>query len=126
MFQAYFEVFPSLFMKELMTFEDPSLTTHGYQLLPLAITQLVGSNREFDVSGIFGGVLLIVGGEELITVMPTGMAGGHFLLNECNLNHLNWGKWLHRIKQRTFPSLLRDLAVVHRLFNSKSRSNNFK
>ena len=37
MFQTYFEVFYSLFVEgELMTNEDPSLTAHGNQLLPLA------------------------------------------------------------------------------------------
>ena len=36
-----------------MTIEDPSLSTHGYQLLSLATSSLVGYNREFDVSDIF-------------------------------------------------------------------------
>ena len=36
-----------------MTIEDPSLSAHGYQLLPLATSYLVGYNREFDVSDIF-------------------------------------------------------------------------
>ena len=36
-----------------MTIEDPSLSAHGYQLLPLATSYLVGNNREFDVLGIF-------------------------------------------------------------------------
>ena len=36
-----------------MTIEDPSLSAHGYQLLPLTTSQYVGDNREFDVSGIF-------------------------------------------------------------------------
>ena len=36
-----------------MTIEDPSLSTHGYQLLPLATSYLVGYSREFDVSEIF-------------------------------------------------------------------------
>ena len=36
-----------------MTIEDLSLTTLGYQLLPLATSQLMDDNREFDVSGIF-------------------------------------------------------------------------
>ena len=36
-----------------MTIEDPLLSTHGYQLLPLAISYLVGDNREFDASDIF-------------------------------------------------------------------------
>ena len=43
-----------------MTIEDPSLSPHGYQLLPLATSYLVGDKREFDVSGIFWGVLFIV------------------------------------------------------------------
>ena len=51
---------------ELITIEDPSLSTHGYQLLSLATSQLVGKNRESDVSGIFSPVLLFVGGGELM------------------------------------------------------------
>ena len=36
-----------------MTIEDSSLGAHGYQLLPIATSYLVGNNREFDVSDIF-------------------------------------------------------------------------
>ena len=36
-----------------MTIEDPSLSAHGYQLLSIATSYLVGSNRKFDVSEIF-------------------------------------------------------------------------
>ena len=36
-----------------MTIEDPSPSAYGYQLLPLATSQEVGNNREFDVSDIF-------------------------------------------------------------------------
>ena len=36
-----------------MAIEEPLLRDHSYQLLPLATSQLVGNNREFDVSGIF-------------------------------------------------------------------------
>ena len=36
-----------------MTIEDQSLSAHGYQLLPLATSYLVGNNREFDVLDIF-------------------------------------------------------------------------
>ena len=36
-----------------MTIKHPSLSAHGYQLLPLATSSFVGNNREFDVSGIF-------------------------------------------------------------------------
>ena len=38
---------------ELMTIEDPSLSAHGYQLLSIATSYLMGNNREFDVSDIF-------------------------------------------------------------------------
>ena len=46
-----------------MTVEEPSLSTHGYQLLSIATSYLVGNNREFDISDIFSGVLFIVGGD---------------------------------------------------------------
>ena len=36
-----------------MTIEYLSLSTHGYQLLPIATSYLLGNNREFDVSDIF-------------------------------------------------------------------------
>ena len=36
-----------------MTIEDPSLSAHGYQLLSIATSHLMGNNREFDVSDIF-------------------------------------------------------------------------
>ena len=36
-----------------MSIEDPSLSVHDYQLLPMATSQLVGDSREFDVLGIF-------------------------------------------------------------------------
>ena len=66
---------------ELITIEDPSLSAYGYQLLPLATSQQVGDNREFDVSGIFWGVLLIVGGGELMTTEdPSLSAHGYQLL----------------------------------------------
>ena len=35
-----------------MTIEDPSLSAHGYQLLPIATSYLVGNIREFHVSDI--------------------------------------------------------------------------
>ena len=35
-----------------MTIEDPSLSVHGFQFLPLATSYFVGNNREFDVSDI--------------------------------------------------------------------------
>ena len=64
-----------------MTIEDSSLTAHGYQLLPIATSYLVGNNREFDVSDIFWGVSFIVGGEELITIEdPSLSVHGYQLL----------------------------------------------
>ena len=38
---------------EVMIIEDLSLSSLGYQLLPLAASQLMFVNREFDISGIF-------------------------------------------------------------------------
>ena len=43
-----------------MTIEDSLLSAHGYQLLSLATSYLVGYNREFDVSDIFWGVLFML------------------------------------------------------------------
>ena len=34
--------------EDLMTIDDLSLSTHGYQLLPLATSQLMSNYREFD------------------------------------------------------------------------------
>ena len=36
-----------------MTIQDPLLSAHGYQLLPIATNYLVSNNREFDISDIF-------------------------------------------------------------------------
>ena len=57
-----------------MSIENLSLSAYGYQLLPLATSYLVGNNREFDVSDIFGGVLLIVRGGELITTKDQSLS----------------------------------------------------
>ena len=38
---------------KLVTIEDPSPSANGCQLLPIATSQLVYNDREFDVSGIF-------------------------------------------------------------------------
>ena len=65
-----------------MTKEDPSLSAHGYQLLSLATSYLVGNNRDFDVSGIFLGVLFIVGVGQLMTIEdPLLSAYGYQLLS---------------------------------------------
>ena len=64
-----------------MTIEDSSLSAHGYQLLSIATSYLVGNNREIDVSDIFWGVLFIVGGVELMTIEdPLLSAHGYQLL----------------------------------------------
>ena len=56
MFHGYFHLFNLLLVEgELISIEDPSLSVHGYQLLPITTSQLVGKNREFDVSCIFLG-----------------------------------------------------------------------
>ena len=68
-----------------MTIEDPSLSAHGYQSLPLATSYLVGNKREFDVSDIFWGVLFIVGGGKLMTIEdPSLSANGYQLLPIAN------------------------------------------
>ena len=64
-----------------MTIEDPSSGAHGYQLLPLATSQLVDTNMEFYVSEIFSSVLLTVGGRELISIEDQSLrAQGYQLL----------------------------------------------
>ena len=65
-----------------MTIKDPSLSVHGYQLLLIVTSQLVGDSREFDALGIFWGFLLIVGGWRLIAIQdPSVSAISYQLLN---------------------------------------------
>ena len=66
MFQAYFEVFYSLFV--WVTIKDPTLSSYGYQLFPPATSYLAGDYRKFDISDIFWGVLFIVCRGELVTI----------------------------------------------------------
>ena len=74
-------MFYSLLLEEIISIEDPSLRSHGYQLLPLATTHKVDDNREFDVEDIFLPILLIVGGGELMTIEdPSLGAHGYQLL----------------------------------------------
>ena len=64
-----------------MTIEDSLLSAHGYQLLSIATSYLVGNNREFDISDIFWGVLFIVGWGELMTIEdPSFSVHGYQLL----------------------------------------------
>ena len=51
-----------------MTIKDSLLSAHGYHLLSIATSCLMGNNREFDVLDIFWGVLFIVCGGELMTI----------------------------------------------------------
>ena len=68
--------------RELIAIEDSLLSAHGYQLLSIATSYLVGNNRKFDNSRIFWGVLFIVGGEELMTIEdPSLSAHGYQLLS---------------------------------------------
>ena len=53
---------------KLTIIEDSLLSAHGYQLLPIATSYLVGNNREFEVFDIFWGVSFIVCGGELMTI----------------------------------------------------------
>ena len=46
-----------------MTIEDPLLSAHGYQLLPIATSYLVVYDQEIDVSDIFWSFSFIVGGD---------------------------------------------------------------
>ena len=63
-----------------MTIDDPSLSTHGYQLLNLPTSYLVDNNREFDASDIFWGVSLIVGEGELITIADPSLSAHDYQL----------------------------------------------
>ena len=86
-----------------MTMEDPSLSAYSYQLLPLATSQQVDDNREFDVSAIFWGVLLIADGGELMTIEDSLLSAyGYQLLSiatsylvgnnrEFDVSHIFWG-----------------------------------
>ena len=38
---------------ELITIENALQSAHGYQLLPIVTSYLVGNKREFDVSDLF-------------------------------------------------------------------------
>ena len=64
-----------------MAIENSLLSDHGFQLLSMATSYLVGNDREFDVSDVFGGVLFIVGGEKLMTIEdPSLSVHGYQLL----------------------------------------------
>ena len=49
MSKAYFEVFKVFYS----LLGEKNLVTLGYQLLPLTTSQLVGNDKEFDISSMF-------------------------------------------------------------------------
>ena len=51
-----------------MTVEDLPQSAHGYQLLSIATSYLMGNNREFDIWALLLGVSFIVCGGELMTI----------------------------------------------------------
>ena len=63
-----------------MIIEDSLLSAHGYQLLPIVTSYLVGNNREFDVSDIFWGVSFIVGGGELMAIEDPSLSAHGYQL----------------------------------------------
>ena len=81
---------------ELISFEDPSLNAHGYQLLPLATSQLLSDNREFDVSSRFWGVLLIVGGGELMTIEDQSLRPHGYQLKNWVVALNDWMLWMYK------------------------------
>ena len=48
----------------------------------------MGDNRKFDVSGIFSGVLLIVGGGELMTIEDPSLSAHSYQLLSIVTSHL--------------------------------------
>ena len=54
-FEAYFEVLYPFWVIKSQTFEGSPLFVLAYHWLPLATSNLVGDNREFEVWGIFWG-----------------------------------------------------------------------
>ena len=70
-----------------MTIEDSLLNAHGYQLLSIETSYLVGNNREFDVSDIFWGVLFIVCGGEIISIEDQSLSAYGY---PSNLSVTGW------------------------------------
>ena len=90
-----------------MTIEDPSLSAYGYQLLPIPTSYLVSNYREFDVSGIFWGVLFIVGGGELMTIEdPSLTPNGYQLLPLATSQRIIIGNLIFQAYFVVFYSLL--------------------
>ena len=63
-----------------MTIEDPLLSAHGYQLLPITTSLQVGDNREFDVSDILKCLFIVDGKEHMIVEDPLLSVHGYQLL----------------------------------------------
>ena len=56
--------------------------------MPLATSQLMGDNREFDALSIFWGFLLIVGGGDLITIEDPSLSVHGYQLLPLVTSHL--------------------------------------
>ena len=65
-----------------MTIKDSLLSAHGYQLLSIATSYLVGNNREFDVSEIFWCVLFIVCGGKLMSIEDQSLSAYGYPSNQ--------------------------------------------
>ena len=65
-----------------MPIEDSSLSTHGYQLLPLATSYLVGNNRKLMYQAYFEVFfeVFIVCGRELITIEDPSLSDHNYQL----------------------------------------------
>ena len=63
-----------------MAIEDSLLSDHGYQLLSIATSYLVGNDREFDVSDIFWGVLFIMCGGDLMIIKDQSLSAHDYEL----------------------------------------------
>ena len=68
-------------MGKLIIIEDPLLSAHGHQFLPLATSQLWGDDRELNVSGIFWSTFAYYFWKKLIAIVdPSLIAHGYQLL----------------------------------------------
>ena len=69
MFQAYYKVFYSLLMEGILQLlKIHCLIAHGYQMLPLATSQLVGDNRELMFQAYFEVFYSLLVEEKLMTI----------------------------------------------------------
>ena len=96
MIQPYFDVIYRLLEGgKLQNIEDPSVVIHDYQLLFPTTNKIMDDNKDIYGSGIFWGVLLIVGCGKLLNIGRPLLVGlGYELLplatsqNMENFNHI--------------------------------------